>query len=212
MKMLGTEVPSDNSAAGPELRLENSTLRLELRQLHGHRDRRQKYDRWRDRLFANRHLSPMDKLVAHSLYPQARKQLSDGGNEPLAIFVGEVDGQGLAARIGASSDFYSRSLKRLAAAGAIKRRHKPRSRTGNTQLLIEFLPAFFERPDSLTPALPRNHGGARQKCPECGSGLLAVGAVSVASYPSLQGRRHASLPGTSTSVPVYQVATGDGSR
>jgi hypothetical protein len=134
-------------------------------------------DRWRARYAWQRdllavpatQLSPSEKLAALALYPTVQNQRDRGQAEPEIIYIPE-----LAERAGLSAQTFGTCLKRLEDAGGIDRRVSRDPDTKHRRVSITATDRYFEAPATLQPPTPRNHGGQRQVCPECGSDRLTV--------------------------------------
>lgn len=156
-------IPPDVLAELARLRAENERLRSERS--------------WRNRLDANTAVSAQQKIVLACVrfeWERLRKNsgapdLASGEDpNPIPIYVEDI-----ARMCGVSRGTAGDTLKDLAKMGAIYRReyHDKASLTGLFITRFAFAPtrAALDDPEHLAPAAPRNHGGKRKTCDECGS-------------------------------------------
>ncbi|PLS78835.1 MAG: hypothetical protein CYG59_16430 [Chloroflexi bacterium] len=144
------------------LRAENEQLRREKLRMH---ERIQ----WMFAALGNKEIGAGARLTAVFTKIEAdanQRKVAEGAAVPVCV-------ARIADQSGQSPNAVGRHLKELEAAGAwkkeYKRHHDPTTGAPVTEVTLELLPAI-ERPLSLRPPEPRNHGGKRlKKCESCGS-------------------------------------------
>jgi hypothetical protein len=130
------------------------------------------YIQWEDHLFANPHLSASHKLTLRS----TRR----------AIYRGQThDEQGrtrinfttIAEQIGSSSDTVSRSIKHLVSLNLLECDLKTEIQENGerwTRVYARLNEEVIKTPEKIIPAQPRNHGGPRYACPQCGNTNIII--------------------------------------
>jgi DNA-directed RNA polymerase subunit RPC12/RpoP/DNA-binding transcriptional ArsR family regulator len=126
------------------------------------------YLRWEDQLFANPHLSATHKLTLRATRRAAERGQTRDDEGRTRVHLGSI-----AEQIGVSPDTVSRSLKVLASSGAVSRATRAEVDTKTGEMKTHLYAALEERvlqhPKEIAPPAPRNHGGARYTCQQCGS-------------------------------------------
>jgi hypothetical protein len=130
------------------------------------------YIQWEDHLFANPHLSATQKLTLRSTQQ--------------AVFRGQThDEQGrtrinlntIAEQIGASSDTVSRSIKHFESLNVLECERKREIQENGecwTRVYARLNKEMINTPEKIIPAQPRNHGGRRYACPQCGNTNIII--------------------------------------
>jgi len=176
--MTAIAYPSPNGASESGQQTAVEAWRRRALQAEAERDRwKAEADRWRVRYAWQRdllavpatQLSPSEKLTAIALYPLLQNQRDRGQLEPETIYIPE-----LAQRAGVSPQTTGANLKGLEAAGGIRRTVNYDPDTKHRRVGVTATTRFFEAPSTLEPPAPRNHGGKREVCSECGSDRLTV--------------------------------------
>lgn len=134
-----------------QLSLENSKLQQQLQ--------------WQRRLFSNPHLSASQKLALWATTEEIQK-----GN-PNEQGLTHVNITYVSKKIGMSPKTTGRNLQELADAKGLTRKEVNFIQSnGNPGTNIYFAPTEqTSQPHLIQPPQPRNHGGVRQRCKDCGS-------------------------------------------
>lgn len=138
------------------------TLEQENRQL-------KQYLVWERRLFSNPHLSASQKLTEWAIVPEIDK------GTPTTAGLTPVNITYVSKKIGLSPKTTGRNLQELAEAqGIIRQAETSIDNTGQVTTVVYFAktPQTL-RPQEIIPPQPRNHGGLRTYCKDCGSENLA---------------------------------------
>lgn len=145
--------------------LQEQLRRAELRILHLEEDQR-----FRERLDANKHLSPTDKQVFIVVRDISRTIQSEDGEAPVLPMWQVAKSTGLGERT------VRRSVAKLDEAG-IWKRHQRKIHEGSgkwrTEVTIELGLLSYE-PEAMRLAQPRKHGGKREQCEKCGGENLEI--------------------------------------
>jgi DNA-binding transcriptional ArsR family regulator len=130
------------------------------------------YLAWEDQLFANPCLS-----ATHKLTLRATRRATERGQTKDERGRTRVNLGNIAEQIGVSPDTVSRSLTKLEEAGAISKetRHEVQP-TGElwSRVYVALNEEQIQKPKEIAPPTPRNHGGARYICQQCGSHHLKI--------------------------------------
>jgi hypothetical protein len=116
---------------------------------------------WTYQLFANQHLSMSQKAALWAVLPELKTTPPDEQGY-VHVPVWKV-----AKKIGMSAQRTGANLHQLAEAGGIARKEE-RISPNETRILFSPTP-LTAHPMQIQPVAPRNHGGIRQRCKDCGS-------------------------------------------
>ena len=155
------QTPTAPTTALQRLQRENTELRRQNAGLHRRIQRTHA-------IMGNAHLSAGQRLTAVEIANRldAHRDQADSSG---AILVSVT---GVAEATGQSKDSVSAHIKALEACGAWQRRRRtiPDPATGNPRTELRLVPSTtLQRPGELAPPAPRNHGGKRIACSNCGS-------------------------------------------
>jgi hypothetical protein len=147
-------IPS-NEASYQERELRNKITLLETE----NRELRQRLQ-WEKRLFSNPHLSASQKLAYWATKPLLEP------DKPTHVNITYISKQ-----IGMSPKITGKNLQQIAEAnGLIRQVETIITEIGEQQTRVYFAPTEqTARPQLIQPPTPRNHGGARKRCKDCGS-------------------------------------------
>lgn len=122
---------------------------------------------WVWRVVENTQLSASDRLALIGVQRELLRRPYLARDAMRPVFLPNI-----AKHAGLSESTIGRSVKRLEAAGALvtEDQHKIDATTGMPRISKKLaVTPQFEHPESLIPPAPRNHGGKRPRCKECGS-------------------------------------------
>jgi hypothetical protein len=125
----------------------------------------ERQDAWERQLFGNPHLSASQKLTLWATVPEIVK------GSPNEDGLTHVNITYVAKKIGMSAKITGKNLQQLAEANGLTRKEihfLHADGLPGTQVLFAFTP-HTTRPQTIQPPTPRNHGGVRKTCQDCGS-------------------------------------------
>ncbi|HLZ62775.1 MAG TPA: winged helix-turn-helix domain-containing protein [Ktedonosporobacter sp.] len=133
----------------------------------------QRYIEWEDQLFANPHLSATHKLELRATRRViARAQTHDEQGRT------RINYQSIAEQIGVSPDTVSRGMKYLEQCGVIADKDIKSELQENgerwTRVYVALNDDLVSKPKEIQPPQPRNHGGNRYLCQQCGSDRVTI--------------------------------------
>jgi hypothetical protein len=130
------------------------------------------YIQWEDHLFANPHLSATHKLTLRSTRRAVyRGQTHDEQGRTRINFTT------IAQQIGTSSDTVSRNIKHLVTLNLLECDRKTEIQENGerwTRVYARLNEETINAPEKIIPAQPRNHGGRRYACPQCGNTNIII--------------------------------------
>ncbi len=144
-----------------------AAMQRKLDEVQAELDRHRDEYRWQRDLDSvpNADLSPADKLVLRDIRRATRRAGQTAYRDPQTLFYGER-----VHHTGQSPSSYSRSVQKMAAAGAIEV-VEGKYESGKPKVSVKLTPAF-DKPAALARVEPRRSGGARPRhvpiCSDCG--------------------------------------------
>jgi hypothetical protein len=140
-------------------------LRNRVKQLETENRQLRAFFSWEDHLFSNPHFSPAQKLA----FRQAEIEMEKG--TPNDAGLTHLNITYISKKIGMSAKITGKNLQVIAEANGLTRQVETIiTEVGEQQTRVYFAPTEqTARPHLIKPPQPRNHGGARKRCKDCGS-------------------------------------------